>query len=533
MLDSFLGEKHRADGKRILGNRAPKIIAVLVVVSVAVSLIAGCDVQSEQFLARVENKLKRELGEIPTQRIIIDKATPAGKQKSAQRTFQGRGVPKPVTVVNTGEAVTESFNATTAENNDTVSIDIRYKISQTNQQNDIFKQVRKLAGTGVSLTSLIPKTIDKKQKVLSLEFSVKPSRIYDLGENRYAEFEIKNPRGDYDIHIKAKLKLLRYDLSSAMRNTGAKPLSNNEAKANLKDEKYIEKQDGDINKIARSINGRNEIDTVRQIFEFVLQNMEYDKSKAANKYSKSLGATLALRFKKGVCVEYADLFVALCRAKGIPARYVGGLTTEGTDPTKGHAWAEVYLKNYGWVPFDPTWGDTKAVTFDKLKPLYIYLTNVRNDEVLSYSDIYGFEYWGAPFNVEFSVLFDSSRSKYIKGLQADINSKKAELAQINSQLDAVNSVLNSMKSGVDTLRAEINQLSQAIDQVKSSIESGNSTDMDGYRNLVSRYNGMVASLNGKISSYNQKIEEYKAIHKSYEGKRNEINSLVNSYNSLN
>ena len=90
------------------------------------------------------------------------------------------------------------------------------------------------------------------------------------------------------------------------------------------------------------------------------------------------------QYFEGQCDHYSILFVALCRAAGIPARGVTGmvgwgpwikekdlvlrntihtmLTPNGLaaarlyGPIGGHIWAEFYLPEYGWIPVDPTWG---------------------------------------------------------------------------------------------------------------------------------------------------------------------------------
>jgi len=51
------------------------------------------------------------------------------------------------------------------------------------------------------------------------------------------------------------------------------------------------------------------------------------------------------------CQLAAALLVALCRAKGIKARMVGGHFLYRPSPTN-HYWAEVWLDNSGWTPFD-------------------------------------------------------------------------------------------------------------------------------------------------------------------------------------
>jgi len=62
----------------------------------------------------------------------------------------------------------------------------------------------------------------------------------------------------------------------------------------------------------------------------------------------------------GSCSEYTFVYIALCRAAGLPARYVGSVVVRGDDASMDdvfHRWAEVYLPNYGWVPVDPSGGD--------------------------------------------------------------------------------------------------------------------------------------------------------------------------------
>ena len=68
-----------------------------------------------------------------------------------------------------------------------------------------------------------------------------------------------------------------------------------------------------------------------------------------------LTASEVLAAGRGDCTEHARLFVALCRAAGIPAREVTGLawTGDGTRTLGHHAWAEVELQS-NWRPVDPT-----------------------------------------------------------------------------------------------------------------------------------------------------------------------------------
>ncbi len=66
-------------------------------------------------------------------------------------------------------------------------------------------------------------------------------------------------------------------------------------------------------------------------------------------------AAHALAIGRGVCQDHAHLFIACCRAAGIPARYVSGYVDPGhSDQAASHAWAEVWIEGEGWVSVDVT-----------------------------------------------------------------------------------------------------------------------------------------------------------------------------------
>jgi transglutaminase-like putative cysteine protease len=66
--------------------------------------------------------------------------------------------------------------------------------------------------------------------------------------------------------------------------------------------------------------------------------------------------------RKGVCQDFANLFICLARLLSIPARYRMGYIYTGVNyqntiqSEASHAWAEVYLPYVGWRGFDPTNG---------------------------------------------------------------------------------------------------------------------------------------------------------------------------------
>ena len=68
-------------------------------------------------------------------------------------------------------------------------------------------------------------------------------------------------------------------------------------------------------------------------------------------------ALATLRSREGDCNEHTQLYVAVARAAGIPARVAAGLAfVDGK--FYYHAWPEVWLER--WVAVDPTFGQFPA-----------------------------------------------------------------------------------------------------------------------------------------------------------------------------
>ena len=69
-----------------------------------------------------------------------------------------------------------------------------------------------------------------------------------------------------------------------------------------------------------------------------------------------MSAADAFAGKRGVCRDLTHIFIAAAHCLAIPARYVAGYLqlADGTiDQEAGHAWAEAFVPDLGWVGFDP------------------------------------------------------------------------------------------------------------------------------------------------------------------------------------
>ena len=121
----------------------------------------------------------------------------------------------------------------------------------------------------------------------------------------------------------------------------------------LKAEQFLEVDHHEIRELAERLADRSRDPRVvaQRINQWV-----YDS--VAKEISIGIPSALhVLHTRRGDCNEHAQLFVALARAAGIPARIASGLAyVDGK--FYYHAWPEIMLR--GWVAVDPTFGQFPA-----------------------------------------------------------------------------------------------------------------------------------------------------------------------------
>lgn len=138
----------------------------------------------------------------------------------------------------------------------------------------------------------------------------------------------------------------------------------------LSNQKYWETASPQIQQLAQKYK------TPRAIYNYVVSKLKYNYAKV-NQNPARLGALAALLSPdQAICMEFTDLFIAIARAAGIPAREVDGFaftTNQRLRPLSLqkdilHAWPE-YYDGEKWIQIDPTWQNTTGgvdffTTFD-------------------------------------------------------------------------------------------------------------------------------------------------------------------------
>ena len=93
---------------------------------------------------------------------------------------------------------------------------------------------------------------------------------------------------------------------------------------------------------------------IQRCSEYIFDKFEYKKG------ITNVETTVdeILKFKSGVCQDFAHVLLEMLRSISIPSRYVSGYICPNKDGARGagatHAWVEVYLPSIGWVGIDPT-----------------------------------------------------------------------------------------------------------------------------------------------------------------------------------
>jgi len=120
------------------------------------------------------------------------------------------------------------------------------------------------------------------------------------------------------------------------------------------------KSNQQINNFAKNLTA-GETDTIsksKKLYDWIGRNIDYDYNKANlvlnNNFNVQSGAIPTFESRKGICFDYACLYVAMARANNIKVRLVTGDGFNGVSWVS-HAWNMVYIPETGkWINVDTT-----------------------------------------------------------------------------------------------------------------------------------------------------------------------------------
>jgi len=200
---------------------------------------------------------------------------------------------------------------------------------------------------GVKLWAALPMN-RPGQKVQVTQIQPEPQEILEdpVGGNRVVYWKtIQRPKNgqlvfSYDVTVKNRALSADLDPSLVRHVDPNSP----EAKNYLKSEPWLIITPAIRKKAAAIVGGEiNPLRQARKVFDWVVKEMTYDYP-----HIKDRGVRKSFARMKGDCGEFRHVFIAMMRALGVPARLVTAMWYQGS----GHAWAEMNLPPYGWVPVD-------------------------------------------------------------------------------------------------------------------------------------------------------------------------------------
>lgn len=220
------------------------------------------------------------------------------------------------------------------------------------------------------------------QKVHITDLTPKPKTVLaDRDGNWLAQYELL-PAQRLDIKARAQITIKMSPFPGTEREL-------EDSGVYTRPVRFWESQDPEIMALA------SQYRTPRAIYSYVVDTLSYDY-KRVNESPKRKGASETLKNpSQSICMEFTDLFIAIARAAGIPAREAIGFAYTNNAKLRPlsfvsdvlHAWPEYYdSEQKRWIPIDPTWADTTGGVnyFDKLDFNHITFAQLGESSELPY-----------------------------------------------------------------------------------------------------------------------------------------------------
>ncbi len=237
------------------------------------------------------------------------------------------------------------------------------RLNPRQQQVDFIHQVRNFGPDSIVTLDVylaVPQNRDNQELLEDVVFDPPPTAILrDQWDQEVAHFEFKNLSASEFVTVRMTAKAMLYQNRYFVfpDQVGSLDAIPNDIKEKyLVDDTKFSMNDPVIQKAVSAAVGdeRNPYWIARNIFNYLIDNMYYELAGGWNI------APTVLERGNGSCSEYSFVYISMCRAAGLPARYVGSIVIRGDDASTDdvfHRWVEVYLPEYGWIPVDPSGGD--------------------------------------------------------------------------------------------------------------------------------------------------------------------------------
>jgi transglutaminase-like putative cysteine protease len=216
------------------------------------------------------------------------------------------------------------------------------------------------AGSVARIWLPFPQEYRQQTNVELLQSVPTPTRVADNGTPQrtlYFERTIEDPAKP--IEIRTVFTYTSYAYYPQLDDSRERPLPTDFDERYLAERKPHVALTPEMREKVRSIVGgeAGSLAKARKIFHWIDANVKYC---AEEEYGVIPSiSTKALRSLKGDCGVQGTLFITMCRAAGVPARWQSGWETKPVDWNM-HDWAEFYVEPWGWLPADVSYGLQKS-----------------------------------------------------------------------------------------------------------------------------------------------------------------------------
>ncbi len=168
---------------------------------------------------------------------------------------------------------------------------------------------------------------------------------YTLPSGEWTTFPLSDGNGSYKVTVYENVSGTSY---STVLSASFSVTLTDEFAPFLRPNQYVnyENATNSIEKAAElTQNVTDPLEKVAKIYDYVVNNLTYDKKKAStvqSGYLPDLDETLASG--KGICFDYAALMVGMLRSQDVPCKLVVGYAGKAY-----HAWVSVWTEESGWV----------------------------------------------------------------------------------------------------------------------------------------------------------------------------------------
>ncbi|MEO6329195.1 MAG: transglutaminase domain-containing protein [Ginsengibacter sp.] len=262
---------------------------------------------------------------------------------------------------------------------------------------------------------------------------------------------------------------------------------------------------------------------VRAIFTWVAANIRYNSDSihpVIFEEDREHRIAFALKRRKGVCENYADIFTDICLKSGLRSLVIEGYTKQNGFMDKSpHAWCAAFIEN-NWYLYDPTWDEGRA-----------YHGNFTGNVNYEYFQVSPAAFISShmPFDPMFQLLHYPVTYKEFSNGNTQINHDKpyfnyADSISAYEKLNALDKYLSAAPR-IEKNGTQNTMIANKVKQLKMDIEIFyQDRDTTLYNSAIADYNNALAIFNSFLTYRNNRFTPLKT--------DNEIQNLFEDIDKL-